>query len=158
MHVGWGPFEQTSAPPGKQRVAAEQHRTEIRILLLGDHKGDVGGGVGGHVQNLQRSAEHGHLIAVADGDGLKGNARSIRSSSYHGRIGPSLQQARGSTDVIGVVMRLQHRTQLQLPLLKPVDDWFGHSRIHHNGLIAPHPDPYDVVLQYRQGMEGGLHR
>ena len=53
MHISRGPFKQTTATTGKQRVAAEQHRAEIQILPLGNHKGDVGGGMGGHVQHRE---------------------------------------------------------------------------------------------------------
>ena len=114
--------------------------------------------MGGHVEHLQRSPEHGHVVLIFNGDGLKRNSRPIRCSGNDGRLRPVVQQVWGAADVVGMVVGLQDHAQRQPPFHQPAADGGGDGGIHHSRLVSPHPDPDHVVLKHRQGMERGRHR
>ena len=62
---------------------------------------------------------------------------------------PAAQQGRRTADVVGMVVGLEHRHQLQLPLLEPVLHRRGQGRIHHGRL--------ETVVEH-EGVVGVQHR
>ena len=97
-------------------------------------------------------------VPIAHGDGLEGNALSIGSTGHHFCVGPDFQQPRGPTDVICMVVGLQHSNQLQSLLTEPVSHRFADRWVHHHSVLAPHQNPDDVVLQHGKRMQCGSHR
>ena len=117
--------------------------------------------VAGHLEHPQVPPQQGQVIAPLDALGLQWDPLAIRGAGDHRRLGPALQQPRGSTDVVVVVMGVQDRLELQAPLLQPGDHGLGHRRIHHGGTAAATVQDKDVVVAQdrdQRNRRGGMHR
>ena len=134
----------------------------------------MGAGVGRHVEHIQGVAEQLDAIPPGHAFGLERDPLPVRPGRHHPGPGPAAQQLRGAADVIGMVVGLQHRLQIQAPLLEPVAHRLRHRRIHHRRPVAVVEHEHVVVVQHRDqlnrergrsvggarglGGSGGVHR
>ena len=109
-------------------------------------------GVTWNRQHLHGPVEQLEAIPPLEATGLKRNPRPIRCRGPHLSGRPALQQLRGATDVVVMVMGLQHHLQAECLLLKQGDHRCSNSWIHNGSgaLGSVHQSEHVVVPQHGQ--------
>ena len=102
----------------------------------------------GHIQHLNVLAQQGDMVAPPDTLGLQGDSQAIGGTGDHPGLGPALEQAGGSADVIAVVMGVEYGRELQALGLQGGNHRVCHRRIHHRRLLAALDHKHIVVAEH----------
>lgn len=137
-------FEHASAAQAEQGIAAEQ--------TTGTDEGDMAARMAGNRQNIELEIEGSDADPVAVVDHLVDVDDAFVARRVAGQL-PALPEFACASDVVGVMMREQHRHRLQ-PARAGDDHGFRVTRVdHHRASIIGDETPDVVVGEGRQGVQ-----